>query len=91
MTTRALTSSASCRISSGVGSSIRRKIIHTPTSTNPAPSRKEVVNVSPPNNQPNATAPGGVINEIVCRFVTVILGNNQYNRRNVSEEPMMAR
>ena len=54
------------------------------------PNNDESGNVSPPNNQPSTTAPGGVMSEILCSCATVRRGSNQYRSRNVSAEPITA-
>lgn len=45
-----------------------RKIIQTPASNSAPPARDQSEKVSPASNQPNATAPGGVMSEIVWRL-----------------------
>jgi hypothetical protein len=54
-----------------------RKMSQTPAKISAPPANDQSVKVSPPRSQPKATAPGGVMNEIVCRFVTDILGISQ--------------
>src|SRR6266481_5268174 len=73
------------------GTGAFRKIIHTPTRTSAAPNNDERGNVSPPNNQPSTTAPGGVMSEILCSCATVRRGSSQYKSRNVNAEPITAR
>src|SRR5260370_12658331 len=73
------------------GTGAFRKIIHTPTRTSAAPNKDESGNVSPPNNQPTMTAPGGVISEILCSCATVRSGSSQYRSRNVSADPITAK
>jgi len=46
-------------------------------STSAPPTSDQSENVSPPSSQPNATAPGGVISEIVCRLFTGMRGSSQ--------------
>ena len=54
-----------------------RKIIQTPAITSAPPTSDQSEKVSPPSNQPNATAPGGVISEIVCSLFTGMRGSSQ--------------
>src|ERR1700704_5849679 len=55
-----------------------QKIIQTPARTKHAPSSDQSESFSPPNNQPRATAPGGVMSEMVWRLVTLMRGISQY-------------
>ena len=59
--------------------------------TSAAPNKDEIGSVSPPNNHPSITAPGGVMSEILCSCATVRRGSSQYKIRNVSAEPITAR
>ena len=65
------------RATAAVDSGSRRKIIQTPSRTNPAPNNDQIESLSPPKAHPITIAPGGVMSEMVCRFVTDIRGISQ--------------
>src|SRR5207237_1170357 len=65
-------------------------MIHTPARTRLAPNKDESGNVSPPNNHPSITAPGGVMSEMLCSCATVRRGSNQERSTNVKHDPTTA-
>src|SRR5437870_9127408 len=73
----AATCDSKARSAASFSSASGRKIIQTPTRTKQAPRSDQADKRSPPSAQPSAIAPGGVISEIVCNFVTDISGISQ--------------
>src|SRR5439155_4566121 len=73
----AATCDSKARSAASFSSASGRKIIQTPARTKQAPRSDQTDNRSPPRAQPSAIAPGGVISEIVCSFVTDMSGISQ--------------